>query len=324
MICGYSSHGDSTGMVLSGFKQYDPAGRTKLQVNHSPIAVESGPEQSVSSWFYSLRSYLGDDMDTTWYKYDSKGRLIEYRWYSELNGKRKSIYTYDASGRCIKEQDYTDGKLNYTENFAYDKAGRLISSNVIRDQKKSSWQTFTYDSAGQELRRLNFRMEAGVQYVDTFITIYGNNSITKISGRVSNRERNTTGYTDYDSVAMFCSTQLYKGKPYLNDTTFYTRDSITHQKLRSTKKTEKWVSTVEYYYSKGVLDSTVAKMGDAMYKIVVYDRAGHPVRESDFRSGKLFSVTTWCYTPAGDVLEERLCNPAGKLVQRETYTYTYY
>lgn len=293
-----------------------------LSLPRSPI--EASEDRELSSWFYSIRSYIVDQNDSTWYKYDSKGRLTEYRWYSELNGKNKSTYTYDANGRCTKEQNFRNGKLSSTENFVYDKSGRLVSSNVISEQVKTSWSTYTYDSAGRERRRILFTQQPNKVVSDTFLTEYGVNTIQKSGKIYSGTEKNITEFTEYDSVAAYYSSRTYKGSRPTIDSTVFLRDSLTHQKLLSTRKTSYGTVTVQWQYENGKVTSVTSRFNDKVTQIVFYDTSGHPIRDEYYYKEKLFSITTWSYSPDGDVLEERLTTPEGKLVQREIYEYSYY
>ncbi len=324
MICGYGRNGDSTGLVLFRNTTYDTQGRTTMNAESEKIITEADQREPVTSWFYDTRNHIGNVKDSTWYKYDSKGRLVEFTLHSKLNGKRKAVYTYDPLGRCVKAQNYEDGKASSTETFVYDTSGRLNNSSIMEGQKKSSWSTVEYDSLCREVRKILYRQGKEKVTSDTFTTMYSFKSVTKSGKGYASFEKTTTEFTDYDSVSAVYTSRTYSGYSTFLDTIRYVRDSVTHQ-INWTLKPSKYGSrTIEYVYEDGKLNSTIAKSGDIITEVIQYDTVGHPLRREYYYSGNLKSVSIWNYYATGDLAEYRVLSPEGKLIQREIYMYTYY
>jgi hypothetical protein len=257
----------------------------------------------------------GDDIITTYYKYDElgnitentelqtinkdtlritknkfTGRNIEKMEFYEFTQKKKSltqktIYEYDSSNNLIKEIRYVGSQMNsikdtspitYFYFYSYDKSNNLVEK-VAKDEKGnvSSIYTYKYDSKNN-----------------------------KIEDRCQINHNSASGYETY----------IYDEKNNLIEFSKYNIDNeLLYKDEYRFDKNNNLLARTHYFKNE--------KTSIIEYK---YDSKKNRIEEKNYIKGKLQDITTRVFDNFGNVLNMRMIDNNGKVIVISKQEILYY
>jgi hypothetical protein len=319
MICGYSNHGDSTGLILDEQHDYNLKGRETKYMSRTRYAqesiVEMGEEEpEAEGYYYEMRKRANaQDFDTTRYTYNDKLQLVKTS-RRDYSGKRIiSVYTYNPAGSCTSEVFTRGGKEEFRYEWKYNANNKVISKWKKEPGKPAiKVREYVYDS----LNRLT--MAKWVEYY-TDSTVYT--------------------YDDHDSLVRkvnYYETKDKAGKPLIkmSDSTSITRDAngkpLSSYSFNNFSRLKEIV-TKQFDPAGRCIEEQHTTDGINRYKIVyTYDDSLHTrtYRRYGFSradaSLSLKEEKIYVYNKENELIEIQRRDGSRKMLERTVYQYTFY
>jgi hypothetical protein len=321
-ICGYGPKGDSTGMKFYSSATYNTQGRIIERAETQEIAFGDFPRESAGSWYYESRSLISAKPDTTRYRYNSAGKLIEKKY----KGLARTTYAYDDKNRCIKEQFYYGTDARNWKKYEYSDEGRLFKSSEGMGAKVNVTTAYVYDEQGREVLKTSIRKQGESTDYDTTRTSYSS-AYKAVSEKGSYKGYTEFFYTPYDSVKEIRQYFYYENGHRYSDTMIYERDSVTARIKRTQHLTMgRSYSVVLRYNEYGGLEGRTTYTDNVLTSSTTYNSVGQRVVYEQFHKSGVgrWSTEYYRYNDRGDMVEYRMLDANGNPLQHETYTYKYY
>lgn len=284
-ICGYNEYGDSTGLILEEYEEYNIHGQEIKNIRKVQLVqdMETDPEAEdpeAGPWYYeqSKNHFYTDPkqaFDTSRYQYNAKLRKVKYS-SRDHNGKPfRHVYAYDVNGNCTSDIFMRSGKEEFRYEWKYNAGNQVISETITEfQQKPKKLKQFYYDE--------------------------------------KNRLTAETNYSEYyhDSVA-------YSYSPEGKVKTVYQSDGSYDREIYNVQ--DSLISSVHYYNMVKVRGVNNLVLHDSIF--IVRNEAGISV--SYYKVTHYYNnteVVTKTFDAKGRCLE-KLATNNGKKKLREVYTY---
>lgn len=335
-----------------------------LLVHSSPLISQISQEITVSkvNWNYYLLNEENKRSESnvknglkeqrikynsgeTVYKYDNKGRVIEYS-----SGKRKHVITYDNDIQKKSILSYKKNKLFQIDSFKWNGANLLVASNFNANYELKERETYQYDST--YVTEYKFEKTKGHSFKEfrkSVYEYYPDHSYKKITYYKKGKAKK---YSVFD-----CDPRGIEHKAK-RDSAFncvkYDVDSLGNKiKVSITNQKGYAVKVIDYYNDKDKLIATKTydiKKGNALlwaytftpgypyytsFVSYVRNKVFYEVRKkrderdnclesTTYKRGKLKRRETQQFNEKGLLLRTNHYNRRNKLKGATTYTYEYY